>query len=124
MSGQFSPPGAHTATVQSKDGTPIAFDRSGHGPPVILVGGALQYRAIDARTAELARLLASQFTVVHYYRRGRGASGGGLPYAPEREIEDLDALIAEVGGQAHVFAMSSGGALALGAAAGGSAITR
>ena len=111
-------------TVYSKDGTSIAFDRSSSGPALILVGGALQYRAIDARTAQLAERLAPRFTVYHYDRRGRGESGDTLPYAKEREIADLDALIADAGGQAFVFAMSSGGAMALDAAAQGLAITR
>jgi pimeloyl-ACP methyl ester carboxylesterase len=110
--------------VMSKDGTAIAFDRSGQGPAVVLVGGAFQYRAIDPPTAHLAALLAQHFTVFHYDRRGRGESGDTQPYAVEREIEDLEALIQEAGGQAAVFGMSSGGALALDAAARGLAITK
>ncbi len=110
--------------VISKDGTTIAFDRSGMGPAVILVGGAFQYRAIDPPTAQLAALLAEQFTVFHYDRRGRGDSGDMQPYAIEREIEDLDAFITEAGGAACVFGMSSGGALALDAVARGLAITK
>ena len=111
-------------TVQSKDGTTIAFDRSGEGPAVILVGGAFQHRAIDPRTAQLAALLARHFTVIHYDRRGRGDSGDTAPYAIEREVEDLEALIKEAGGSAFVFGMSSGGAFALEAAAQGAAITK
>ncbi|HEX8035938.1 MAG TPA: alpha/beta hydrolase, partial [Ktedonobacterales bacterium] len=111
-------------TVTSRDGTTIAFDRSGEGPVLILVGGAFQYRAIDQRTEQLAALLAEHFTVYHYDRRGRGESGDTLPYSPEREIEDLDALIAEAGGSAFVFGMSSGAALALDAAKHGLAITK
>jgi pimeloyl-ACP methyl ester carboxylesterase len=103
--------------VQSKDGTEIAFDQSGEGPPVILVGGALQYRAIDPPTVALATLLAEDFTVFHYDRRGRGDSGDTLPYAVEREVEDLAALINTAGGSARVFGMSSGAVLALRAAA-------
>ena len=61
--------------VMSNDGTVIAFDRSGQGPAVILVGGAFQYRAIDPPTAQLAALLAQHFRVFHYDRRGRGESG-------------------------------------------------
>src|SRR6266576_3588861 len=105
--------------VTSKDGTAIAFDRSGKGPAVILVGGAFQYRAIDPPTAQLAALLAQHFTVFHYDRRGRGASLDTHPYAVEREIEDLEAPIKEAGGSAFVFGMSSGGVLALDAAARG-----
>ncbi len=110
--------------VISKDGTPIAFDQSGQGPAIILVGGAFQHRAIDPRTAQLAALLSPQFTVFHYDRRGRGDSGDTAPYAVEREFEDLDALIKEAGGSAFVFGMSSGGVLALEAAARGLAITK
>jgi pimeloyl-ACP methyl ester carboxylesterase len=110
--------------VISKDGTTIAFDRSGKGPAVVLVGGAFQYRAIDPPTAQLAALLAEHFTVFHYDRRGRGDSGDTRPYAIEREIEDLEALINEAGGSAFVFGMSSGGVLALGAAERGLAITK
>lgn len=111
-------------TVISNDGTAIAFDRLGDGPAVILVGGAFQHRAIDPRTAELAGLLAERFTVVHYDRRGRGDSGDTQPYAVEREIEDLDALIREVGGPVYVFGMSSGAVLALAAAAHGLPIAK
>lgn len=110
--------------VMSNDGTVIVFDRSGQGPAVILVGGAFQYRAIDPPTAQLAALLAQHFTVFHYDRRGRGESGDTQPYAVEREVEDLEALIHEAGGSAFVFGMSSGGVLALEAAARGLAITK
>lgn len=110
--------------ILSKDGTPLAFDQSGTGPAVILVGGAFQYRAIDVGTAKLAALLAPHFTVLHYDRRGRGDSGDTLPYAIEREIEDLDALVQEVGGSASIFGMSSGAVLALRAAAHGLAIKK
>jgi pimeloyl-ACP methyl ester carboxylesterase len=110
--------------VISKDGTIIAFDRSGQGPAVILVGGAFQYRAIDPPTVQLAALLAQYFTVFHYDRRGRGDSSDTQPYAIKREIEDLEALIIEAGGSAFVFGMSSGGVLALDAAAGGLAIKK
>jgi len=91
--------------VVSKDATSIAFDRSGRGPAVVLVGGAFQHRAIDQRTAQLAALLAERFTVVHYDRRGRGDSADTMPYAVEREVEDLGALIKAAGGSAHVFGM-------------------
>jgi pimeloyl-ACP methyl ester carboxylesterase len=102
--------------VTSKDGTTIAFDQSGEGAAIILVGGAIQHRAIDPGTAQLAALLAQHFTVFHYDRRGRGDSGDTQPYAVEREIEDLEALINEAGGSAFVYGMSSGVALALEAA--------
>jgi pimeloyl-ACP methyl ester carboxylesterase len=110
-------------TASSKDGTLIAFDRSGEGLALILVGGAFQHRAIDPSTARLAELLAPNHTVYHYDRRGRGESGDAATYAVEREFEDLDALIDEAGGSACVFGMSSGAALALGAAAFGLGIT-
>ena len=115
---------ASMGTVRSNDGTTIAFDRSGEGPPVILVGGAFQHRAIDPRTARLAELLASRYTVYHYDRRGRGDSGDTPPYAVAREVDDLDALIGEAGGSASVFGMSSGAALALEAAAHGLTIAK
>ena len=105
--------------VVSRDGTAIAFDRVGDGPPLILVGGAFQHRAIDLTSARLTELLAPGSTVFHYDRRGRGDSGDTAPYAVEREVEDLEALIVKAGGSAHVFGMSSGGALALEAAAHG-----
>jgi pimeloyl-ACP methyl ester carboxylesterase len=110
--------------VTSRDGTTIAFDRSGEGPPVILVGGAFQHRQIDPQTARLSQFLARDFTVFHYDRRGRGDSGDTPPYAIDREVEDLAALIDEAGGWANVFGMSSGGVLALEAAARSPLITK
>jgi len=102
--------------VYSKDGTIIAFDRKGHGPMVILVDGALQYRAFDQGMAELADPLAQHFTVIHYDRRGRGDSTDARTYELEREIEDIEALIDEAGGSAFLYGISSGAALALEAA--------
>lgn len=107
--------------VTSKDGTSIAYDRKGSGPAVILVGGGLDD---GAENAPLALELAGPFTVYNYARRGRGDSGDTLPYALEREIEDIEALTAEAGGPAHLFGASSGGALALEAAAAGIAVDR
>lgn len=105
-------------TVTSKDGTTIAFDRCGSGSALILVGGMFEQRAMDSETARLAGLplLAQHFSVFHYDRRGRGSSTDTQPYALEREIEDIDALIDEAGGQAFLFGMSSGAALAFEAA--------
>jgi pimeloyl-ACP methyl ester carboxylesterase len=105
-------------TVTSKDGTTIAFDQTGTGPALILVGGMFEQRAMDSETAQLAALplLAQHFTVFHYDRRGRGDSTDTQPYAVEREIEDIEALINEAGGKAFVFGISSGAALALEAA--------
>jgi pimeloyl-ACP methyl ester carboxylesterase len=108
-------------TVRSNDGTAIAFDRTGDGPPVILVGGALSDRSAGA---DLARHLGPRFTVFAYDRRGRGDSGDTPPYAVDREVEDLEALIVEAGGSACVFGHSSGAVLALEAAARGVAITK
>jgi pimeloyl-ACP methyl ester carboxylesterase len=107
--------------VTSKDGTRIAYHRDGHGPAVILLGGALDD---GSENAPLVAELATHFTVFNYARRGRGASGDTPPYAVEREIEDLEALIAEARGSAHLFGVSSGGMFALEAAAAGLAVDR
>jgi pimeloyl-ACP methyl ester carboxylesterase len=100
------------STVTSKDGTRIAYDKTGKGPAVILVDGAMTHRGLGP----LAAQLADQFTVYTYDRRGRGESGDTLPFAVAREIEDLEALIDDAGGSAFVFGISSGGALVLEAA--------
>jgi pimeloyl-ACP methyl ester carboxylesterase len=114
--------------VLSKDGTPIAYDRTGDGPAIILVGGGLldpvTGRAGRWENAPLAEALAARFTVYNYDRRGRADSGDILPYAVEREVEDLGALISQAGGLAHLYGVSSGGALALEAAAAGLAADR
>jgi pimeloyl-ACP methyl ester carboxylesterase len=102
------------ATVTSKDGTKIAFDKSGHGPPLILVTGAMCARF--GPSSSLPKLLAPHFTVYDYDRRGRGESGDTKPYSVEREVEDIEALIDDAGEAAHVYGHSSGGALALEAA--------
>src|SRR5262245_48368903 len=99
----------------------IAFDRTGDGPPVILVLGAFNTRATGA---PLAAALAEKHTVINYDRRGRGGSGDSAPYAVEREIEDLDSLVQRAGGSAALFGFSSGAALALAAAVHGLAVTR
>jgi pimeloyl-ACP methyl ester carboxylesterase len=112
---------SQTDRVTSSDGTSIAYERAGSGPPVILVGGGLDD---GSENAPLMPELAKRFTVYNYARRGRGQSGDTTPYALEREIEDLDALIAQAGGSAHLYGVSSGGALALEAAAAGSAVER
>ena len=103
-------------TVTSKDGTTIAFDQIGKGPVVILVDGALQYRAFDQGMAELADLLSKHFTVIHYDRRGRGDSTDSQTYELERELEDIESIINEAGGSAFLYGISSGAALALEAA--------
>jgi pimeloyl-ACP methyl ester carboxylesterase len=102
-----------TETVTSADGTAIAFQRTGDGPPVILIGGAFNDRST---VAGLAATLAGDLTAIAYDRRGRGDSGDSDGYAVEREVEDLAALIALAGGSASVFGHSSGAVLALEAA--------
>jgi pimeloyl-ACP methyl ester carboxylesterase len=101
--------------VTSRDGTAIAFNRSGQGRPVILIDGALCSRAFGP-LPQLAPLLAQHFTVFHYDRRGRNESGDTPPYAVDREIEDVEAVLKAAGGAAFVFGLSSGAALALEAA--------
>jgi pimeloyl-ACP methyl ester carboxylesterase len=101
------------ATVTSKDGTKIAYDKVGRGPLVILVLGALNSRKSGAA---LAKLLAPRFTVISYDRRGRGDSTDTAPYSPKREVEDLAALIDQAGGKACLYGHSSGAAIALRAA--------
>jgi pimeloyl-ACP methyl ester carboxylesterase len=105
-------------TVTSADGTPIAFVREGSGPALILVDGAMCYSTNGPMPALAARL-TDHFTVYRYDRRGRGASGDTLPYAVDREIEDLVALVAHAGGSAFACGISSGGALVLRSAAAG-----
>ena len=104
-------------TVTSKDGTTIAFDKVGSGPAVMLVSGATAYRAFDPSMVQLAELLGQHFTVYNYDRRGRGDSSDTQPFAKEREIEDLQALVEHAGGKAMVFGISSGAVLTLDAAA-------
>jgi pimeloyl-ACP methyl ester carboxylesterase len=103
------------ATVTSKDGTAIAYETTGHGLPLILVDGALCYRDCGP-SRPLSEQLAGDFTVITYDRRGRGDSGDSEPYALEREVDDLEALVETAGGSAYVYGISSGGALALEAA--------
>lgn len=110
-----------TNFVTSADGTRIAFDLLGQGPPIVVVSGMFCDRQT---TQDLAEHLAAQFTVMNYDRRGRGESGDTAPYAAEREVEDIAALITEAGGTASVYGHSSGAGLALNAAAGELAITR
>jgi pimeloyl-ACP methyl ester carboxylesterase len=107
--------------IRSKDGTAIAFDRVGEGPPIILVVGAFNDRATGA---PLAAALQDRFAIITYDRRGRGDSGDTPPYAVEREVEDIEALVEEAGGSVSVFGYSSGAVLALMAAARGLAIPK
>ena len=116
--------------VTSKDGTRIAYERTGTGAAsVVFVGGALidpiSGRGGRAELAPLASVLADHFTVYNYDRRGRAESGDTQPYALQREIEDLDAMIAEAGGgPVYVYGASSGGCLALQAVAAGLSVSK
>jgi pimeloyl-ACP methyl ester carboxylesterase len=108
-------------TVTSKDGTPIVFDRLGEGPPVVLVTGGSVDRMSNV---PLAQELASDFTVLNYDRRGRGPSGDTPPYAIEREVEDIEAVIEAAGGSANLWGSSSGAVLAMIATASGASVTK
>lgn len=105
-------------TITSRDGTKIAYDQSGKGSALILVGGAFEQRAMESDTSKLAvyPLLNEHFTVYHYDRRGRGDSTDTLPFAVEREIEDIESLIDHAGGSAFLSGISSGAGLAFEAA--------
>jgi pimeloyl-ACP methyl ester carboxylesterase len=107
--------------VTSRDGTTIVFDRLGQGPPVVLVSGGSVSRTDHEA---LAQELSSDLTVLNYDRRGRGPSGDTPPYAIEREIEDIDAVIGAAGGQAALYGSSSGAVLAMLAAAAGLPIAK
>jgi pimeloyl-ACP methyl ester carboxylesterase len=109
--------------VRSKDGTTIAYERSGSGPALILVDGALCSRSFGP-SPKLAPLLARNFTVYAYDRRGRGQSGDTQPYCPAREVEDIAALVEAAGGSAFLVGLSSGAALSLEAAASGLPVTK
>src|SRR5215211_4381138 len=108
-------------TVTSRDGTTLAYDRLGDGPPVVLVSGGSTDRMANAG---LAAELAAHHSVYNFDRRGRGDSGDTPPYAVEREIEDITAVIEAAGGSANLYGTSSGAALAMHAAAGGAPVTR
>lgn len=101
--------------VTSKDGTVIAYEKKGSGPAVILVDGAIGYRAFGS-SPRLAELLAPHYTVFAYDRRGRGESSNSKPFAVDREIEDINALIQAAGGSAYLYGISSGACLVLEAA--------
>jgi pimeloyl-ACP methyl ester carboxylesterase len=108
-------------TVVSPDGTTIAFDRSGDGPPVVIVGAGPTDRSANA---PVAQLLADRFTVVNYDRRARGQSGDTQPFSVDREHDDLAAVIDAAGGSAMLYGSSGGAALALEAAARGLPVTK
>jgi pimeloyl-ACP methyl ester carboxylesterase len=107
--------------VTSRDGTTIALDRLGEGPSVVLVCGGSVDRMADAA---IAQELASDFTVLNYDRRGRGDSGDTPPYAIEREVEDIEAVIDAAGGSANLWGSSSGAVLAMIAAASGAPVMK
>ena len=109
--------------ILSKDGTAIAVERTGRGPALVFVDGAMCYRA-SGPSQPMATALAEHFTVFTYDRRGRGDSIYSGPYDVQREVDDLDAVIKEAGGEALVLGVSSGAALALEAANRGVPITR
>jgi pimeloyl-ACP methyl ester carboxylesterase len=110
-------------TVTSADGTKIAYDRSGEGPAVILVNGALGYRRFKTME-QIAAGLSERCTVINYDRRGRGDSGPAGPAAVQREVEDLAVLIDAAGGRASLWGYSSGSAVALRAAAAGLSVEK
>ncbi|GAA1991362.1 alpha/beta hydrolase [Catenulispora subtropica] len=115
-----------TSFVTSADGTPIAYTKIGGGPAVIVIDGAMCHRAFGP-SGGVAEQLADQYavyTVYTYDRRGRGESGDDAATTPEREIEDIAALIQEAGGSAALVGFSSGGALALLAAAADVGVTK
>ena len=97
--------GAEQGSVRSKDGTTIAYEKTGQGRVVILVAATLADRG---STKRFAKLLSEQYTVINYDRRGRGTSGDTHPYAVEREVEDIEALIEKSGGPVFLFGSSSG----------------
>lgn len=99
-------------SVISKDGTSIAYEKSGSGEPLILIDGALCYRSFGPMK-KFASLLSNNFAVYWYDRRGRGDSGDSPTYSPDREVEDIEALIDEAGGSAFLLGLSSGAALAI-----------
>jgi pimeloyl-ACP methyl ester carboxylesterase len=107
--------------VTSKDGTTIGFDRLGQGPPVVLVCGGSVDRMADAA---IAQTMSSVFTDLNYDRRGRGESGDTPPYANEREVEDIEAVIDAAGGSANLWGSSSGAVLAMIATASGAPVTK
>ena len=112
-----------TASVVSRDGTRIAYDRMGDGPPLVVVAGALGLRK-SSFVRPWVTALAESFTVYNYDRRGRGDSGDAASYAVQREIDDLAAVAGEAGGAPFVWGISSGAALALEAAAAGVRMTK
>jgi pimeloyl-ACP methyl ester carboxylesterase len=121
---------SHSHTAISHDGAAIAYDREGSGPPVVLVGGAFQFRAFDPTTKRMATLLAERgYSVINYDRRGRGESAHDAPMDLHHNLADLRAIVSELdrthelGEGVALFGNSSGGAIALAAAASGLPVT-
>lgn len=103
------------STVTSKDGTKVAYEKSGSGPSLVIVS-AMPDRSANG---QLVELLAPHFMVFNYDRRGRGGTEDEKPYAVEREFEDLEAILDEAGGSAYIYGSSGMGIFALYAAAHG-----
>jgi pimeloyl-ACP methyl ester carboxylesterase len=115
MTGETTP----SPTVTSADGTPIAYTAKGSGAPLVIVSGALAFRATDGTDAAVAQALADRYTTYTFDRRGRGESGDAETYSVQREIDDIAALIANADGEAVVLGYSGGAVLALEAALAG-----
>lgn len=114
-----------TEYTTSADGTRIAFDRYGRGPGIIFVGGAMQFRAVDEQTTQLAQRLADLgYSAIVYDRRGRGDSDTADSYTLSDEIADLDALARHFATDVALYGSSSGGAIVLAAAAAGVPATK
>jgi pimeloyl-ACP methyl ester carboxylesterase len=106
-----------TGLVTSRDGTRIAYETVGaSGPSVILIDGAFCSRAMGPMPRLARELAARGLRAITYDRRARGDSTDTKPYAIDREVEDINALIWAAGGRAHLYGVSSGAALALAAA--------
>jgi pimeloyl-ACP methyl ester carboxylesterase len=103
----------HFETVRSKDGTSIAYECRGHGPPLVMVHGS----SVDhTRWGGVVTALAERFTLLMVDRRGRGRSGDGPAYAIEREFEDVAAVLEASPEPARVLAHSYGAICSLEAA--------
>jgi len=111
------------ATVTSSDGTKIGYTKIGTGHPLIIIDGALCSRAFGP-TPDIGKMLSEYFAVINYDRRGRNESTDTAPYSVDKEVDDIDALIKEVGSPVHLLGFSSGAGLALQAAARGLNISK
>ncbi|MBF4994760.1 alpha/beta hydrolase [Arthrobacter gandavensis] len=111
----MDPSAEASGRVLSADGTPIAWQRRGEGPPLVVVDPVMLDRTTSGM-AGVAELLAAGHTVYTYDRRGKGESGDGEQYTPESEVDDLLAVVETAGGTAALLGTSSGAVLALRAA--------